>query len=390
MYTLIEIFDAKQYENILTPFTMNGISKIVYVGSKDVMTNEKVEAIKRFFSGRNTTYAVEFLYVERDNSSSVKNRFMSIIKNNNNCIFDATGGEDVLLANMGIIAERYNLPIVRTDTKSGNCIFIHQNAGNISVKKPCFHIDDFITLQGAHILQSSNVSHLTTEEAEDIATIFSVNASNCEAYSAFCNVISEFVTQDNKQIIINITEYKKKLSNSKYDIESIFNLMLEKELIYEVESTNTQTRYKIKSPAVALCLKKSGNALEYYTALSCTELNNLNDVKVGVSIDWDTTKIMYDTQNEIDVMAVCDNLPLFISCKNGEIKKEALYELDAISRALGGSYSKRVLVCTYISKNKNARMHFIKRAHAMGIGLVYDVHKKTKSDFLYFLRKVIG
>ena len=111
-----------------------------------------------------------------------------------------------------------------------------------------------------------------------------------------------------------------------------------------------------------------------------------NETKLGATIEWQNRAGAYDTQNEIDVLTVSRNFPVFISCKNGGIKKEALYELDAVSRALGGVYTKKILVCTFISENASSREHFIKRAKDMNIHLIYDVHKKSFDQFLYFLK----
>lgn len=85
-------------------------------------------------------------------------------------------------------------------------------------------------------------------------------------------------------------------------------------------------------------------------------------------------------------MAISNGLPVFISCKNGEVRKEALYELDAVARAVGGTHTKKVLVCTYVSKNAGARDHIIKRARDMGIHLVFNAHKKSFNEFLRYLK----
>lgn len=391
MLTLIEIFDAKQYENIITPLSMENISKLIYVGSKEVMTKEKIQNLKRFFANRKFSVPIEFLYVERDNPHSILNRFTQISKNNPNCVFDATGGEDVILTSVGIIAGQLSLPVIRIDIKNGKCIVIHGDDGNLSFKTPLFSIEDFITLQGGNILRYSSVSDLTQEEAEDIKSLFSVNSNDCEAYSAFCNLISEFVTRDGKSIIINKEEFQKKAERTKYNVGKVLENLFKESLLHKIKEDDLTITCRVNSRAVALCLSKSGNALEYYTALTASKLTDkLTDVRVGVSIEWNDRKEYYETQNEIDVMAISNGLPMFISCKNGEVRKDALYELDTVARMLGGPYSKKVLVCTYISKNQGAREHFIRRAKDMGIKLVFNAHKKSPGEFTQFLKGASG
>ena len=48
--------------------------------------------------------------------------------------------------------------------------------------------------------------------------------------------------------------------------------------------------------------------------------------------------------NEIDVIAMYQNIPVFISCKNNVVKtNQPLYELDTIVNRFGGEYAIRIL-----------------------------------------------
>ena len=82
MYTLIEIFDSKQYENIITPLSLSNISKIIYIGSVDVMTNDKQEKLSRFFELRKKNIPIEFCIVNKDDVLSIKTVLLEITKNN--------------------------------------------------------------------------------------------------------------------------------------------------------------------------------------------------------------------------------------------------------------------------------------------------------------------
>ena len=387
--TLVEIFDPKQYENIISPIMIKGISKVIYIGSKEIMTKAKADSIKQFYKNRKFNAAVEFLYVERDNSVSIKNRLKMIIRQNENCVFDATGGEDVILANVGIIAERFCVPVIRINTSDATFICVHGNYDAVMRDDYELSVSDFITLQGGEILHYNSLNNFTTSLAEDINSVFRINSHDCEAFSAFCNVISEYISHDKKELVIDIEAYNNKVSKLRWDVNKIKDLFISQNLLCEIESSPKHVSYKIKSSAVSDCLSKSGNALEYYTALTLSDFKEtFRDIMVGVSMDWGSASTQYDTRNEVDVMAITKNFPVFISCKNGEVRKDALYELDTVSRRLGGSYAKKVMVCTHISKNKSARAHFIKRARDMGIILIFDVHKKSLGEFKHYLSNI--
>ena len=376
MYTLIEIFDAKQYENIITPLSLKGISKLIYVGTKEVMTKELIENLKSFFTQKKFKVPVEILFVERDNSSSIINRFTQIVQQNQNCIFDVTGGEDVVLSCVGIVAERFDVPIVRLNVENCTPCVIYGNNLELSVTCPSFTVDDFITLQGGRILRHDTVSHLTYEEAEDIRELFKVNAEDCEAYSSFCNIICEFISEDRKHIKLNKTDYQRKRERSRFNIDRILKMLIEKALLIKQSEDDRVVCYVAKSSVVIRCLLKSGNVLEYYTALAAASLPDcFSDIRVGVNVEWDISKNFYETQNEIDVTAVCGGFPVFISCKNGSVSKEALYELQAVGDRFGGQYAKKILLTTYINRNNNARKFIIQRAKDMNIAIIEGIDK---------------
>lgn len=387
MYTLIEIFDSKQYENVITPSTLDDISKVVYVGTKNIMTSRKKQAITDFFKRRNISFKVEFFTIERDDSVKAEEVIEYILSHNCNCIFDATGGEDVILTIVGACAQAHSVPIVRTNPVDGKVALIRGEVNNLKYNKASLTLDDIICLQGGNIIHSTQISTLSIEECADIKKLFKVNAYDCEAYSLFINFISEYMSDDLTEIVIPYEKFHS-LSVYRYKkVKKILDMLLSNSLIRKFNPQKQYYSFKIKNKLIALCLKKSGNILEYYTAMAVMHSRNLfKEIRLGTTIEWNSSSNSFDTQNEIDVMTVSDNFPVFISCKNGSIKKDALYELDAVSRALGGAYTKKVLVCTYISENASSREHFIKRAKDMNIQIIYDVHKMTYEQFLNYLK----
>ncbi len=390
MYTLIEIFDSKQYENIVTPLYLLNLSKIIYIGSREVMTEEKLKNIANFYALRKSNIPVEFHHIERDNSQSVKNTLSQIIKNNKNCIFDVTGGEDLILTIVGLCAGQYSVPVIRTNAGDGSISVINGNIHELNVKTSLLHIDEIICLQGGRIISSSPIDNISDEDINCIKSLFAINSTNCENYSLFCNAVSEYITDDNKYIIVPESKLSRQKNKLKEILPGMFSMLLRRKLIKKINTDNS-LKFSIINPIVARCLKKSGNVLEYYTAIAARDLRGLlHDIRTGTSIEWNNNNSFLETLNEIDVLAVSENKPVFISCKNGEVRKEALYELDAVSRALGGSYAKRILVCTYISKNRSAREHIINRARDMNIGIIFDSHRKSYESFIFHIKKEIS
>ncbi len=386
MYTLIEIFDAKQYENIIAPVILENVSKVIYLGSEKIMTNDKIQNLKSFFSGRSSSPVFEFFSVTRDDADSISSVLGKIIKNNQNCVFDVTGGEDAILVCVGIFACRHSVPVIRIDAKSGKFSLVYGKFTSFKTKQPELSTTDFITLQGAKILHSKSLNNLSEKQMRDIKTLFDVNAADCEAYSIFCNFAAEHISENKKLLRFNPNILGKLRPAYVKAIKRVLALLCKKYLLKE---NKRYAEYTIKNDIIADSLKKAGDVLENYTALATLNLpEEYSDIRVGTSVEWNKRDRLNYTQNEIDVLAVSDNLPVFISCKNGDVKKESLYELDTVSRGLGGAYVKKILVCTYISKNISAREHFISRARDMGIRLVYDVDKMSFDEFLNCMKQV--
>jgi len=166
-------------------------------------------------------------------------------------------------------------------------------------------------------------------------------------------------------------------------------------LDYRYEEGGVSVTYK--NEQVKRCLTKAGQILELKTYLLTLGLTSedggalINDVMTGVYIDWDSVvhqngDSVRDTENEIDVLAMKGLIPYFISCKNGTVADDELYKLNTVAERFGGDYAKKVLVATYINKNKDGLHAFRQRARDMNIELLEGVHMLDDAGFSKRLR----
>ena len=80
--------------------------------------------------------------------------------------------------------------------------------------------------------------------------------------------------------------------------------------------------------------------------------------------------------------------PVLISCKNGSVNKEALYELDTVASRYGGDYSKKILVTSYIATSQKQSRYILARAADMGIRVISGVDSMSHDEFIEALYKV--
>ncbi len=101
------------------------------------------------------------------------------------------------------------------------------------------------------------------------------------------------------------------------------------------DSAKTRTLYE-----------KSGTVLEMFTCLAAFECGIFRDCRSGIQLDADgvITGDQTETRNEIDVLMMWGNRPIFVSCKNTRITKEYIYEIIAMAKHYGGRYAIPVIV----------------------------------------------
>ena len=108
------------------------------------------------------------------------------------------------------------------------------------------------------------------------------------------------------------------------------------------------------------------------------------DIMNGVFLDWDGEvhtgfSSVSDTENEIDIIAMKGIIPVFISCKNGNVSIDELYKLDVVARRFGGEYAKRVLVATALDDTKPGTQALRQRANDMNIRIIDDFTTATNA-----------
>ena len=109
-----------------------------------------------------------------------------------------------------------------------------------------------------------------------------------------------------------------------------------------------------------------------------------NDVRNGAFIDWDGVchgnDGEYDTENEIDVIMIHGLIPVFVSCKNGAVRMDELYKLDAVATRFGGKYAKKIMIAIALGGDTSFAYHFRQRAKDMNIRLIENVQHMTEKE----------
>ena len=392
--TLVELFDACQIENVIAALRFKP-EKIVFVGFKKIMTKKKTEDLQRFFEMKKFDIKLEYRVVSRYDYEEIVSELNKIIGENEDAAFDLTGGKELVLVAMGEIAAACGVPMFQFDVRSGEMIRV-KNCENIpETEKTHMTIEESVALSGGSVVEDDEHPkwNLTEDFKKDARTMWNICRRNCRAWNRNSGIIKmiEAANEAVRELQVRIPASKVRDLPDK----NIMDKLEEAGIIKGYDQNGEEIVFEYKNEQVHRVLAKAGNILELYLYMTAKQIEAedpqyYDDIDTGVFVDWDgevTGKS--DTRNEIDVFIMRDLVPVFVSCKNGEVHKEALYELNTVAEKFGGEYAKKVLVCTYISYSKSSREYIIQRARDMKIEIIEDVDMFDDEKFLSEIRQRI-
>ncbi len=386
----IEFFSEDALENIATCLDY-AIDKVIFVGYHEPMNTAR----KRNFAGllKNILNMenVEFVEVEEYDLDDAITKLEDIVtrekKAKNTCYFDLTGGNDLILVAAGIVAANHGITMHQLDMYDGSLreYSLKKKLDSISSIKKEKHIltlSQYMKFRGTCIntrMHKVFKSHFNNEEfVSDIKNLWKI----CRRYGKQWNIYGKFFRNNADMPIESVVSSPYSHTDK---VNDVFLLLKELEnigIISKLTKNKQCFRFKYKNQDMKDCLCDSGSILELYSFLVASECNYFDSCDIGVHLDWDgiINGWLPDVTNEVDVLLLKDNIPTFISCKNGRVDKDALYELDTIANKFGGKYSKRVI----LSPQSNDET-LTERAREMGIVIVDDeIFDWSEEEFSQF------
>ena len=387
MNTVIEFFDEDPIENLITCINYQ-FDKVLYFGHKDSMTQERVRITRDSLKRICNITEVEFIELSKKSLDRVVEILEREIneekKQRNQCFFDLTGGEGLILVAMGILSTKYETPMHRYDIWSGELTVFRNKEGlrideAVPSKEVKLSLDDMIAMWDGVInyrQQKMAKSHLEEKEfIADFEKIWSVAGRDAKKWNTFSGIFKRFAGDENENLTVTapVKELDKCIRQygalTRRGAIAMLHELNDLGILEHVKTDNEKLRYKFKNAIVKECLLDAGCALELHTYYEMKNSGRYSDCRVGVHIDWDG-KIggkEQDVINEIDVLALEGYIPVFISCKNGKVNQMALYELDAVASRFGGRYVRKEM-----RAGQELSEAYANRAREMQIEVRYD------------------
>ncbi len=395
--TVVEFFSKNSVDNFINAVRCNA-DRIFFIGDSEKQMNRSVQIYSKLLSARGIKTPLIPITAHRYELRSVLDLYKNILSQDDDFIFDITGGSELHIMAFGMIYRenldapselRKNISIRRFNVRTG--VLSRPDPSQIPPSKPdiSLSVDENIQLYGGRVIhETSRGLNFDSDFTNDIHKMSQYIVRNRENW----NLQTGYLAYGSGEDLDNDRLTSSYTLNSinfvgRYDKEShkrFLKFLSENGFITEFKQHNLTVSFKYKNRQVKRCLNTSGLVLELYIYLTAKSLKDrkgksiFTDAAVGAVIDWDSAPSQRgrpNVTNEIDVMLMRGAYPVFISCKNGYVDTEELYKLRTVADEFGGKYARAVLVCPELASGRRDNAEKIVRAEELGIEVIRDIRR---------------
>ena len=372
---LISQVDEHNESNILATKEFN--PEMVYL-IKDKSYQDKENTLKIYYEKNFKNVKLEFLDMEEGNKSALE----EIIDNvkEKNIIVNLTGGKRINSLILLDICLKNKIKTLYIDIKKQ---IMYEFKDNIVMYEKTFEdldIDDIVKASGGKIVEDS--SELCSKK--DLIYFAEQISNNLDLWHKYKqqlyeSSIFEHDKNEPQRIYIHTETLENKEINLLDKILSKFKEM--NEISYRKE--NDKITVNFNNNYLKAFIFKSGTWLEIETNKLINNIEEIDEAKNGVMFLWDDENQF--VRNELDVVAVKDSVPIFISCKDSDKYNEmALNELNVYATKFGGENAYKILVATKEPIKSPVKI----RAKEMGIHLI--IFDGNEEKFIKAVKKIIN
>ncbi len=382
--TLISFFDPDPLDNIGDILFFHP-EKCIFIGEDSVIRAPERDKITHFLQNRQMNTRVEYHSIPYGDLDGATDILARILMDHPDCVFDVSGGTEMLLSLAGRVREMFDIPIYQRKGQTNDLLW--QLDCQLEPERVYLTIDEVVALHSGKVLDATAPPKSHEQLFRDVPKLWEIARKTPEAYNHLCQCFAYLIKHNEATQPLELEVSKKIRSRAPGRIDRGILAKMEKAgLVRNVKSSDEGLSLTFHNEDIPEILKKAGNLLELVT---CLAGSFADDCAMGISMDWDGIVGNFgsnDTRNELDVMLTVGLVPVCISCKNGNIDNTALYELDTVSRHFAGNFAKRILVATYVNQNAQSAQFLAQRARDMGIIPMFDAHLYNFEEFSEKLR----
>lgn len=380
--TVVEFFDKNSIENIVGALSQIS-KKIVFVGDSRKRIEKSIEDYLAVTRGRGLDVQFEYQIVNRNDLMNIVKALSSIAESEEKCAFDLSGGDDLYLVAVGMVYKMYPEKVMlhRFNVNNGTICDCDADGKVLASKSTEISVEENIRIYGGRVIFKNEKNQATIkwdfgeDFIGDIFRIWELCRKNPTEWNKQTTLLEGLCThfRENGQTKVRFKTDDK--NGFKKGLLLDFNRDY---LIKDLAFSDNEASFEFKNEQVMRVLTKAGSALELIVTLAMKSLEDkegkslYNSILTGVLIDWDgvVPKDGPNVENEIDVLAMRGLVPVFVSCKNGQVMIDELYKLAQVAETFGGDYAKKILVVSQLEKMGERAKYVLARAEEMGIRVI--------------------
>ena len=397
---LIECFSESLSENIMESLRLRP-DKVYLLGDGSQM-RKPLERCQTILQERGMKTKIKAVDTRGKDMGTIAGILADIIRREDACVIDLSGGDEVTILAVGALAAsmdselRSRVYIQRFDPQLGREVDCDGSGQVLRGRDTVLTVREQIYLYGGKVHPESYQPDAKCSP-RDLDPLWTIVAEEPREWNKNLSALNEFekYSPDKTDIRLDWDTLPEKIHNNYPGKKARVLALLEKFRQHGVIKNFRSTpnlQYSYDSPLLRYCTQKAGNVLEVKSLLEARALKDggapfFQDCQTGVHIDWDGVphkpeERVPETRNEMDLILVRGSTPLFISCKNGNIGEDELYKLNTVATRFGGPQARKMLIAADLDqKDETSDQSYIQRAQDMGVYLVTDAAKLTKSEW---------
>ena len=412
--TYIEFFDKNASENVSACLTY-APNRVIYIGDNSTLMKKHIANYQRVFADREQHIEFLFKTVSKNNLDNAVALLSELVDTYEDCVFDATGGDEILTLALGIVHARYphrNIQIHRLNLRNNTIYDWDKDGTTIYRDAPELSVEENVRIYGGDVVyggvEEDNTYQwdLSDEFLKDVERIWSICKGNVRLWNVQIGIFETVekigtLSEDHLTTTVSraaLEDYLLRQNRRYKKAKGMITAMLKQGLLTWFWDEDDTVTISYKNLQVKKCLTNAGRALEmkmYTMARAVTDKSGVpayNDTLCGVVIDWDgelhdeEQEDIYDTENEIDVLLMHGVVPVFVSCKNGVVTADELYKLNTVAERFGGQYAKKVLVANALGSMGETGHYLRQRAVDMNIRLLENIQDLDDSELARKIR----
>lgn len=399
---LLEFYDKTAIENIVGTLLCRP-DEVIFLGENRKQMEKSIVNYAEVAKKQGLCVRFFARSIPRNDLKSAVETLSALVQEADECVIDLCGGEELLLTAAGIVFERFpqKVRLRRFNVYTNVVTDCDANGVVSSERKAELDVEDIVRICGGRAICSGK-RPVDAECERELAELWAICRADPSRWNAQINVLGATAkgTEGSLHAAIPRPSASRDTEKQRRRFDRLLPFLedlSDKGLLRNLHVDEDGASFSYKNERVKSCLLKAGRVLELVIAHVAHGLSDedgtplYTDVRSGVTLDWDGKTAPFgeaEVANEIDVLLTKGLIPVFISCKNGQVDTDELYKLSVVAERFGGEYAQKVLVVNEPEALGSHAKYIRVRCREMGIRLLENIDRMTYEELAHILRSL--